>query len=196
MLHDELAPLLLLVKYQVDHAVPAHREPLEKASQQLTTVMLRLSEIASDLNAHKLVKKGLRFALEDFLLEVEDLSQLKTKLVYDVCREEPETVSIHLYRMSQEIVQNVMKHAHASQVAVQVKEKGSKLYLLFSDNGKGFAFETQARKAEGIGLQSIRSRTGMLGGTYRCTSSPGKGTRYFFVFPFQTPSHDQGIAGR
>lgn len=88
-LHDELAPLLSLAKFQIDNVPGLAPAALAKASQHLTTVMLRLGEIAGNLNAHKLVRKGLAFALQDYLLEVESLSTLKTRFRYEVLHEVP-----------------------------------------------------------------------------------------------------------
>lgn len=88
-------------------------------------------------------------------------------------------------------MQNVIKHAAATSLEVHVKERFGKLYLLFADNGKGFAYQNALQSGQGIGLQSIRSRTGMLGGSYRCTSESGKGTEYFFAFPFKPSAYDQ-----
>jgi two-component system, NarL family, sensor kinase len=183
-LHDELAPLLSLAKYQVDNSAQQESLLLEKASQNLLKVMLRLGEIAANLNADKLVQKGLCFALKDFLLEVESISRLQIEFTYDVQRPVPAATAIHFYRMAQEIVQNVVKHAAATRLYIRLKEKKNKLYFSFSDNGKGFAFEESFQQRKGIGLQSIHSRVVLLGGSFRCTSAPGEGTRYSFEFPF------------
>lgn len=193
-LHDELAPLLSLAKFQVDNTPSSDPSSLAKASKHLTTLMLRLGEIAANLNANKLVGKGLCFALRNFLLEIESVSHLKVDFNFDVKHDVPPSMAIHLYRMTQEVLQNVIKHAMATQVRLQVKEKGGKLYVLVADNGKGFSYQ-DALKAGGIGLQSIRSRTGMMGGVYRCVSSPGKGTQYFFEFPFKPLTNDQSDPG-
>ncbi|GAA4736823.1 sensor histidine kinase [Flavisolibacter ginsenosidimutans] len=184
-LHDELAPLLSLTRFQLMSVRESNGdEVLQRASANLQRVMLRMGEIAVDLNAGALVQKGLRFALTDFFLELEGLSSLRIRFCYDVRREIPAQTGIHLYRIVQEAVHNAFKHSGASQVDVHVKERLNQLFLYVGDNGTGFRCREASQEQIGIGLQSIRSRTGMLGGRLECRSSAQKGTTYFFQFPF------------
>lgn len=186
-LHDELAPMLSIARFQLACFTgkdAAEREALQKASEALERVMLRLGEIAVNLNANVLVKKGFRFALADFFLELECVSPLKIRFHYEVVRDIPLETGIHLYRIVQEVAHNAFKHSAARLLDVQVKEQAGKLLLYLGDDGKGFCYEQCLKDSAGIGLQSIRSRTGMLGGTFECLSGPTKGTSYFFAIPF------------
>ena len=186
-LHDELAPLLSLTRFQIAGIKTrdaAETEPLQKANSNLERVMLRLGEIAVNLNASVLVRKGFRFALADFFLEVEALSPLKIQFLYDAVHEVPVEMGIHLYRIVQEVVHNALKHSGATLMDVQVTEQSDKLFLYLGDNGRGFCYEQSARDSAGIGLRSIRSRTGMLGGQFECLSALRNGTSYFLEFPF------------
>ena len=186
-LHDELAPVLSLARFQVlslASELPQEGDALQNVGLKLERVMLRLGEIAHNLNASTLVRKGLEFALSDFLLEIESLGTLRVSFVYDVAHDVPPVIGIHLYRIVQEVAQNSLKHAEASALEVHVKERFGKLFLFLRDDGRGFSYSRAVRLPSGIGLQSIRSRTGMLGGKFQCRSSPQRGTSFFLEIPF------------
>lgn len=192
-LHDELAPRLSLTRFQLARlaaAGPAAEALVQQACTNLEWVMLRMGEIAVNLNANVLHKKGFRFAVGDFLLELECLSTLKTQFSYAVTGDIPAETAIHLYRIVQEVVHNVFKHARATKVEVRVQERGGKLLLFIADDGEGFCYAARLTDSEGLGLRSIRSRTGMLGGRIECRSAPKEGTAYSFEFPLfsTTPS--------
>ena len=83
------------------------------------------------------------------------------------------TIELNLYRVIQELVSNVIKHAAAGSVHLQLLKRNNNLVLIFEDDGKGFVSEPPAG---GIGLANIKSRVKVLNGTITYESSPGNGT--------------------
>ena len=87
-------------------------------------------------------------------------------------------MEIHVYRIIQECVNNIIKHAHATAGKVTIKRWYNRLNIDIEDNGSGFDVSLQrTRNERGIGLHGILERTRFIGGTMRIESNPGKGTR-------------------
>ncbi|QKG58165.1 PAS domain S-box protein [Hymenobacter sp. BRD128] len=128
--------------------------------------------------------------LEDFGLEValqELVSRIPASLPVDLNLHGlavplPALLAIAVYRIVQELLNNVMKHAQAQEVFVQVSREENQLYLSVEDDGVGF--DTGAETSlSGIGLAGIRTRVGLLGGTVSINSRPGRGTGFFLQVP-------------
>jgi signal transduction histidine kinase len=187
-LHDELAPILSVTKFQVSSiraASETEESKINKVNGNLELVMNRLGQIAVNLTPGMMVHKGLRFALEDFFRDLEEISTLRIAFLYQVQKEPDPQISIHVYRIVQEVVYNSVKHSGASELTVHLKERFDKLYILCKDNGKGFDQDRELEREKGLGLRSVKSRTGMLGGKLRCSSTEGLGTEYFFELPLK-----------
>ncbi len=87
-----------------------------------------------------------------------------------------------MYRIVQELLNNVMKHAQAREVFVQVAQEDGQVHFSVEDDGVGFDADEPASRA-GIGLAGIRTRVGLLGGTFSTQSRPGRGTSFFLRVP-------------
>ncbi len=83
-----------------------------------------------------------------------------------------ENVEISLYRVGQELVNNILKHSKATKVSVQLFKNQSKIIMVVEDNGKGIA----SNKSEGHGLLNMKSRINMLKGELNLEPSPNSGT--------------------
>lgn len=81
-------------------------------------------------------------------------------------------LELNLFRISQELLNNTLKYAHASQVRISVRQQGGFIIFSYSDNGKGFDL-TKIKK--GVGLNSIDSRVQRFQGQLNFKSAPGKG---------------------
>jgi PAS domain S-box-containing protein len=128
--------------------------------------------------------------LEDFGLEValrELVSRIPTRLAVDLnlhglAEPLPALLTTAIYRVVQELLNNVMKHAQAQEVFVQIAREDDQLYLSVEDDGVGFDAQAEAGRG-GIGLAGIRTRVGLLGGTISSNSRPGRGTGFFLHVP-------------
>ena len=98
-------------------------------------------------------------------------------------------IETELNRILQEALSNIVKHADASHVEVQVAKEGHRLRMVVQDDGRGFD-PKKIRPGEhdqpGLGLASFRERTDLLGGHFRCQTSPENGTVLTFEIPIPT----------
>jgi signal transduction histidine kinase len=88
----------------------------------------------------------------------------------------PHAVEHELHRIAQEALNNILKHAHASNISVKVRRSGSRVVLEIADNGKGFNV-TEGRLKGGLGLRGMEERAVKLGGKLTIASQSGKGSR-------------------
>ena len=103
-------------------------------------------------------------------------------------------VETHLYRVVQEALNNVYKHAQAQRVRVVVERRGTDLVVIVEDDGRGFDAGAVSRsQARGLGLVSMRERAQIIGGTLDIESSPGGGTTIYLHLPI-TESRDHPLS--
>jgi signal transduction histidine kinase len=93
--------------------------------------------------------------------------------------------AIALFRIFQESLTNVARHAAATEINASLELKDGLLYLTITDNGKGFDVDKSGHKKT-LGLLGMKERTIMIGGKYEIASTPGKGTSVFITVPLQT----------
>jgi two-component system sensor histidine kinase UhpB len=106
---------------------------------------------------------------------------LKTK---DKAYRFPQEVEFTLYRIIQEAVTNVAKHAKATEASVSISRKDSTAVLSVRDNGVGFDAAGVLSAPTGMGLLNIKERVDLLGGTFEIISRPRKGTKLNIQIPF------------
>jgi signal transduction histidine kinase len=184
-LHDGLSQSLVIIRSRAlsslnapddyERAFEQHREIAEAASQ----VIDDLNEIIYDLSPILLDRLGLTGAIEDLLDNVADSHALKiTRELDDIAGLLPKEAETNLYRIVQESVNNILKHAEASQMAVKIKSGTGFIVLTITDDGKGFVpdeAQTGSRKG-GFGLTGVIERTRLIGGAHTIESAPGRGT--------------------
>jgi signal transduction histidine kinase len=99
----------------------------------------------------------------------------------------PREVELAAYRIVQEAITNVGKHAHATRCDVHLTQLEDRLLIEVEDDGIGFVEDLQRPIiARGLGLISVRERATRLGGTFNILSAPGQGTRLIVSLPERT----------
>ena len=158
------------------------------ASQAIAEVR----EIAYNLGPYHLERLGLAGTLTDMIRRVAEASSIG--VTSDVDRYDgalSRESKMNLYRIAQEALNNVMKHAQATTLHVALKQEGARIRLTISDNGVGFAPDAAARPragdGPGFGLMSIAERVRLLRGTLTIRSSPGQGTTVDVVLDSAPP---------
>ena len=133
--------------------------------------------ISHDLMSKALDKTDLQTALEDLTVRIQQAQRgLAVHFYANYPLDKIQNLAkIHLYRIVQELLANILKHAQATTVNLQLLEDDSKLLLTVEDNGKGFNVE-EALSNGGIGLFNVRTRVEVLRGKMHLESAPGKGT--------------------
>jgi signal transduction histidine kinase/ligand-binding sensor protein len=191
-LHDSVTQALYSVTLYADAARMAFSaqkwEALERNLQEVRNMareaMYDMRLLVFELRPFMLETEGLASALRARLAAVEGRSGLKTEVLVEGERRLSIKIEEELYRIAQEGLNNVVKHAEATQVQIQLKYDESTVSLEMMDDGKGFEPEA-ASQSGGFGLQGIKERVQQLGGTMKIESAPLRGTRLSVRIPLE-----------
>ena len=191
-LHDSLGQSLAIIKSRAALSL-SQPQNHEKAIDQMEEIAAaavhaieEVREIAYNLRPYQLDRLGLTKALETMLKKTVDSDVIKLKLdIDDVDGIFAKESEINLYRIVQESVSNILKHADATEARVAIKKDDRKIEISIQDNGKGFNPEAGSfREAErgGFGLFGIAERVRMMRGQHMIDSAPGSGTTVTIKF--------------
>lgn len=186
-LHDEAGQLLASVHIALDEmgqGIPEGRETIRALHDLLDRVEDQLRRLSRELRPSILDDLGLTPALEWLAQGVGERTGLAVSVTAPDRRFSP-LVEITLYRIAQEALTNVARHAHAKTVRIEVSDEGAAVRALVEDDGQGFDVDaTLARRGDrGLGLIGMRERVETVGGTLAISSGLGKGTRIFVTLP-------------
>jgi signal transduction histidine kinase len=181
-LHDELAQTLTALKLDTAWV----RDNLQRREQIRARLqgMLELLDLAvgatrripADLRPPVLDDLGLVPAVEWLAHNFEERHAIPCELEVDAALEVLDPHATALFRILQESLVNVAKHAHATRVRVRLLRQGGEVLLTVQDDGVGFV-PAQAHKPASLGLVGMRERVQLLQGTLSIASAPGQGTR-------------------
>jgi signal transduction histidine kinase/ligand-binding sensor domain-containing protein len=154
-------------------------DTLKEISNETSLAIQETREISYNLRPFQLDRLGLTKAIEGMLRTVSSASGLSiTPELENIDDAFPPELRINFYRIVQEALNNIMKHAQATEVQVKVNRSGDRVILSIRDNGVGFLPGLRPSKGEksGFGLTGMEERTHSLGGEFRVSSTPGSGT--------------------
>jgi two-component system NarL family sensor kinase len=182
-LHDGLGGLLATARRMLEPNSPESHgrglELLEGASRELRS-------LAHALMPGSLAHFGLRAALEDLLLAPGATAGTTMDLqLYGLEEGLSEKMQLTVYRILQELLHNMNKHAEATEAMVQLVREPGQLHLSYEDNGKGF----DPTQTGGLGLDSIRRRVAYLEGSFELDTQLGRGLAVYMSFPLYPQSH-------
>lgn len=153
---------------------------------ELKTIEDDIRKISHDLNTDFVSGSGFMDIISELIDNQSKAYQYKCEFKYDEhinWEEISNKTKINIYRIIQESLQNIYKHANAKNVKISFKPKNHVICLKISDDGKGFDIH---KSKKGIGLKNIRSRVNELNGKVNFDSEINKGTTVTIKFPFQT----------
>jgi two-component system NarL family sensor kinase len=185
-LHDDLGPILSAIKFEINAVEPKSAEDAElilKASAHADETIQRIRQIAFNLMPNTLTRKGLVAATEELISKITDTLPLKISYSLNPIPDISLQKSINLFRMVQEIIQNTVKHAGASELYINLAAKDKFIVLTTGDNGKGFDYEKVNELNRGLGLRNLASRIEIMNGQFAVETAPGKGVKYKFEIP-------------
>jgi len=178
-LHNGVGQLLYGTRLHLDTLPPT--EAVRASRQLLNEAIQATRSISFELTPSILEDFGLEVALRELVDRIP--SRLAVDLnLHGLAEPLPGLLTTAIYRIVQELLSNVMKHAQAQEVFVQIAREDDQLYLSVEDDGVGFDAQAEATRG-GIGLAGIRTRVGLLGGTVSINSRPGRGTGFFLHVP-------------
>ena len=190
-LHDNLGQRLTALRLKLEALMgkcagrPGLCEEVGRAQEMLRQLDSEVDFIAWELRPAGLDEVGLAAALENFVREWSEHYGLKADYQstgLGGSRLAPE-VEVNLYRIMQEALNNVYKHAAASRVGVLVERRDDQLVLIVEDDGRGITQDGAADRDRGMGLLSMRERAAQVGGTLEIESAPGAGTTVYARVP-------------
>jgi signal transduction histidine kinase len=181
---------------------PVEVEQVEELKSFSTSALGELRQIIADLRPSQLDDLGLAAAIQWYVQEFEKRYAIRTDFVAEGNRSRlPPEYETVLFRIVQEALTNIAKHANASWAVVRLENFPARVCVTIKDDGRGFDLD-EARRSEGRtgwGLLGIQERTRLLGGQYEIHSKPGRGTRIRVTVPVKTEAkkdvEDQAVAG-
>ena len=198
-LHDSLGQELSMTKLMISNlknlteSNPKSLELISTCTEILDSSIKHLREICFNLMPSVLTRGGLNMAISDMVrkLEVHDQLQVSFEKNATIDRMDAD-LEIVMYRIAQEFINNMIKHAEATTLIIELnlEEKENKVSLLLKDNGKGFEMQRLDRIGENRGYQNLQSKVKAFNGELLMESAIGKGTSTFVKFPI-LPYHEE-----
>lgn len=185
--HDNLGQVASLIKINLNTLnlddPAAARPKLETTKDLLRQMIGDLKALSVRLSGDRIARSGLIKALETEVERMNKTGVFETTWKADVPDLQLESdKEIILYRMTQELLNNIIKHSGATQVFITVTATEKFFILAISDNGAGFDVEDKKRNG-GAGLQNLQNRARLINATLDLQSETGKGTRVTIELP-------------
>lgn len=193
-LHDQLGQLLTGLRLAMATlresltATAEERDTFERMEQIIAQMDRDVDTLAWELRPPALDEVGLEAALRELLRQWSASQRLAIDLHVSLPGDErlPAEVETQLYRIAQEALNNVGKHAAASHVSLLLERRGSEVAMIVEDDGRGFEIEEIRKDASrGMGLMGMRERAATLGGDIQVEARPGSGTTVFVRLPLR-----------
>jgi len=189
-LHDDFSQRMAIIARRLEKVAAAVEDSESAIETQLNELRVLVDKVGGDLHtlSHRLHSSALEILglaqnigpfCADFAKEHGIQIDFESA---DIAQSVPPEVTLCLFRIVQEALRNVVKHSHASNVEVRLKGNSETVSLTLSDNGVGFDV-SQKCASMGIGIQSMKERTRMLGGTFEVRSHRMQGTQITVTVP-------------
>lgn len=184
-LHDDTAQALValvrsLDRMTLDESDPVHRGRVEETRSLAESILRDVRRFSRDLRPSLLDDLGLVPALEWLIDDLGQQYKLRSQLdVIGAPRRLEPDVELTLFRITQEALSNVRRHARASRVTVRLSFADQRVRLMVRDDGVGFApgeRPADLSSARGLGIRGMRERAELIGGTFSIISNGAKGT--------------------
>lgn len=186
-IHDNVGQTLSLAKVQVgiiDEKAVLDTAMLAEVKDNISRAMTELRDIARSLNNQRLQTSSLSECVTQELARIKKTGFIDTRLTTVGEEQKLEyQQKLLLFRIVQEALQNILKHARATEVTVQI-DHGNPLSIIIQDNGTGFNVQ-QKMQGNGLGLQNIVNRASLIGGTVNIDSAVNKGTTVAIIIPYE-----------
>lgn len=183
-LHDSINQQLTTAKIYLDFAksnASMQTELIARSEKMVNAVINDIRTLCHSLTPPGLKDIGLKEALDDLLNPYLSVGKLKTHLRYEPGPDElPEDVQFNLFRITQEQLNNIMRHSGATEVWLDFESGDAGILVTIRDNGQGFDLRKVQR---GLGFNNIRNRLAIYGGRMEIKTAPGKGCTLVLFIP-------------
>lgn len=196
-LHDGLGQSLTAIRLHlnalesdVTQFTRKNQDAFEKLKVILQTTTQEVKSISRDLMPNILQDYGLVKALEFLCQTINDTHTVQVQLqVYRMDRELGQAITVGLYRVAQELINNALKHAQATRIDIQLVGHDTSVVLTVEDDGIGFDFKEKPVANHSFGLRNIETRVKSLSGTFDVETRPGEGTLVIVEIPLKPTSY-------
>jgi two-component system NarL family sensor kinase len=178
-IHDGVGGDLAGIKlqlYQINNSVKS--ESIKEVINQITNVFDDLRNISHDLSLNTFIERSLESLIFELKIEYESRNQFAIELLIfpnNALESFSESLKKNLYRILQELLANVSKHANAKNILISFTRDQNQLNLIFEDDGSGF----ESKKSNGIGMKNIEERLVVINGKMTIDSKLKRGTSIF-----------------
>jgi PAS domain S-box-containing protein len=201
-LHDDIGQRIALLAIELgrcDHQAPGSvvdmHEYLQLACQRVYDLGKDIQALSHRLHSSKLEYLGLVAAAKSFCHELSEQRNVRIAFKHsDIPAAIPKEISLCLFRVLQEALQNAVKHSADQNLTVEVHGTNAGISLIVSDSGIGFDWQ-DAMNRRGLGLISMRERLRLVNGELSIQSEPGRGTTVLARVPLGQQDHSVAIAG-
>lgn len=181
-LHDGIGQSLAALKLQLQF--DDNMQYSKVAVDRVDALCKEVRTLSHQMMPLVLRENGLEDAIKRLLQVSFGTSEIEADLVTSGLHTRlPDKVEVHLYRIAQELVSNILKHANATKVGVQLLLRKNTVILIVEDNGDGFEVKPES---DGIGISNIHSRVEAIDGEVKITSSSAEGTYVHIAIPIKT----------
>jgi len=189
-LHDRLGGILSTIKLyfnsvndKIDDLKQENLNQYQKANQLLDKAVEEVRAIAHNMESGILSKFGLVAELENLVENIQESKQIKIQFITHGMRTRLDNkMEAEIYKIIQELVSNILKHADATKITLQIIRDNNAVNILVEDDGKGFILEEVKR---GMGLKNIALRVDNLNGELLIDSTVGRGSTISIDFTIQ-----------
>lgn len=198
-LHDNIAQTLNAIRMKLERleknaklwdskSPPSVRRDIHEVVSLLRQTSRDVRHLSKQMRPEILDELGLCAALKYYAEDFGSRTGIQTEII---CKEKltnlPSNIETHLYRIGQEGLSNIVRHARATQVVLKFERKRNEFIFTVQDNGRGFSvdkFKSKAKEFTGTGLINIRERVNLLKGTLNIQSAREKGTKLVIKIPY------------
>ncbi|MBD2699961.1 histidine kinase [Spirosoma sp. BT702] len=201
-LHDEIGTRLATIKL---YTTQLTQEAGETSSIRAlkTTIFQLINDTISDvrnllrkLNPQTLEQHGYVATVEELFSRINASGIISALFTYDEITESadrfPADTEVMLYRITQELVNNSLKHATPKCIDLKMRQQPGRIILAYTDDGSGFNYEQAKKSATGLGISNIESRVALLNGQISWQSKPGQGVLVSIEVPV-SPVHQKAF---
>src|SRR5260221_1250193 len=190
-LHDRVGQALTAMRINMErigtrlaeHDDPLIRERNDESIELIDMAFKAVENVMYELRPPMIDQLGLIAALQWYARTFADRTGIRVEVRGEEDRRFGSDIEVALFRIAQEALNNVVRHAQARKVAIDLHENGSDIVLTIADDGVGFDREGGQAPEEGYGLITMRERSEAVGGAFEAHSERGKGTRITVTVP-------------
>jgi two-component system sensor histidine kinase UhpB len=196
-LHDDVGQALTALKIQLESFARSGGARIDECVDTVQHTLERVRQLSLSLRPPQLDDLGLAAALRSHLDRQARVAAIQAHFETEEAPHElPPDIETACFRVAQEAINNVLRHARARNLWVRLFTAGGRLAISVRDDGRGFDLEeVRERSANGgsLGLIGMEERMALAGGSFELRSAPGQGTILLATFPLAAPARERAL---